>query len=168
LGVSDREDRGWLCKAAVLLAVVLRAAGRSISVSAACNDLEHGPSDQAVMTAVDDGLPKTLSVLERRLNEALVSDLPRRMRRHAWEMAIDLHLAPYYGQPYKSRNELYYGPEKQGTQQFHAYATACIVQYGRRYTLALTWVRRHESMVVVLRRLLARIREIGMKIDTLA
>jgi IS4 transposase len=41
------------------------------------------------------------------------------------------------------------------------------VQYGRRYTLALTWVRRHESMVVVLRRLLTRIREISMKIRCL-
>ena len=52
--------------------------------------------------------------------------------------------------------------------KFHAYASACIVQYGRRYTLALTWVRRHESMVKVLRRLLARIREIGLKITLFA
>jgi hypothetical protein len=161
------KDHGWLCRAAVVLAVVLRAAGRSISVSAACQDLGRGPSDQAVMTALEDTLPKTMPVLERRLNEALVSNMPRRMRRRAWETAIDLHLSPYYGQPFKSRNELYYGPEKQGTQQFHAYASACIVQYGRRYTVALTWVRRHESMVVVIRRLLSRIREIGLKIRCL-
>jgi hypothetical protein len=64
----------------------------------------------------------------------------------------------------KSRNELVRSKPKQGTATFHAYATACIVQYGRRYTLALTWVRRHEAMVVVLRRLIARIREIGLKI----
>ena len=38
------------------------------------------------------------------------------------------------------------------------------MEYGRRYTLALTWVRRHESMVRVLRRMVARIREIGLKI----
>ena len=90
--------------------------------------------------------------------------LPRRMRRRAWEVAIDWHLQPYYGQPKKSRNELCYGQPKQGTTKFHAYASACIVEYGRRYTLALTWMRRHESMVVVLRRLVARIREIGLKI----
>jgi hypothetical protein len=161
------KDHGWLCKAAVVLAIVLRAAGRSISVSAACRDLGRGPSDQAVMTALEDTLPKTLPVLERRLNEGLVTYVPRWMRRRAWETAIDLHLAPYYGQPYKSRNEIYYGAAKQGTQRFHAYASACIVQYGRRYTLALTWVRRHESMVVVLRRLLGRIREIGLKIRCL-
>ena len=158
------KDHGWKCTAAVVLGIVLRAAARSISVSAACRDLAKAPSDQAVMTALEDGLPKTLPVLERRLNDALTGPLPRRMRRRAWEVAIDWHLQPYYGQPNKSRNELYYGQPKQGTTKFHAYASACIVEYGRRYTLVLTWVRRHESMVRVLRRLVARIREIGLKI----
>jgi hypothetical protein len=161
------KDHGWRCTAATVLAVVLRAACRSISVSAACRDLAQGPSDQAAMTALDEGLPKTLRVLERRLNDALAGYLPRRMRRRKWEVAIDWHLDPYYGQPYKSRNEIYYGQPKQSTTKFHAYASACIVQYGRRYTLALTWVRRHESTITVLRRLLARIREIGLKIRCL-
>jgi hypothetical protein len=143
---------------------VLRAAARKISVSAACDDLSKAPSDQAVMTALEDGLPKTLAVLERRLDEALTDQLPRRLRRRRWQVAIDWHLSPYYGQPMKSRNEIVRSKPKQGTASFHAYASACIVQYGRRYTLALTWVRRHESMVVVLRRLIARIREIGLKI----
>jgi hypothetical protein len=158
------KDHGWKCTARVVLVIVLRAAARSISVSAACRDLAKAPSDQAVMTALDDGLPQTLSVLERRLNDALTGPLPRRLRRRKWQVAIDWHLSPYYGLPYQSRNELYYGKPRRGTTKFHAYATACIVEYGRRYTLVLTWVRRHESMVAVLRRLVAKIREIGLKI----
>jgi hypothetical protein len=158
------KDHGWLCTGTVVLGIVLRAAARSISVSGACRDLAKAPSDQAVMTALEETLPKTLPVLERRLNDALTGPLPRRMRRRAWEVAIDWHLQPYYGQPQRSRNELYYGQPKQGTAKFHAYASACIVEYGRRYTLVLTWVQRHESMVRVLRRLVARIREIGLKI----
>lgn len=158
------KDHGPLCTAVVVLNVVLRAAARSISISAACRDLSEAPSDQAAMTALYDGLPKTLPVLERRLNEALTTELPRRMLQRKWQLAIDWHLTPYYGQPKRSRNELYYGKPRQGTKKFHAYATACIVEYGHRYTLALTWVRRHESMVTVLRRLLAKIREIGLKI----
>ena len=106
------KDHGWLCTATVVLGIVLRAAARSISVSAACRDLARGPSDQAVMTALEDGLPKTLTVLERRLNNALVDYLPRRMCRRAWEVAIDWHLDPYYGLPYRSRNEIYYGQPK--------------------------------------------------------
>jgi hypothetical protein len=164
LQVKLVRDHGWLCTARVVLSIVLRAAARSISVHAACRDLAHGPCPQAVMDALEDTLPKTLPVLEGRLNDALTDPLPRRMRRRAWEVAIDWHLQPYYGKPLQSRNELYYGKPRQGTKKFHAYASACIVEYGRRYTLALTWVRRHESMVVVLRRLLARIRGIGLKI----
>ena len=115
--------------------------------------------------ALSDGLPKTLKVLERRLNLALTDHLPRRMRRRAWRVAIDWHLVPYYGKPKRSKNELYYGKPKQGTKKFHAYATACIVVYGYRYTLALSWVRRHESKTVVLRRLVARIRELELKVS---
>lgn len=158
------KDHGWLCTAAVVLGIVLRAAGRSISVTAACRDMAHAPSDQAILTALEEGLPKTPPVLERRLNECLTGPLPSRMRRRAWPVAIDWHLQPYYGEPYKSRNEIYHSKPKQGTKKFHAYASACIVEYGRRYTLALTWVRRREAMVKVLRRLLEQIRKTGLKI----
>jgi hypothetical protein len=158
------KDHGWLCTAVVVWGIVLRAASRTSSLFAACRDLADGPSEQAVLNALNDGLPKTLPVLERRLNEALTGSLPRHMRRRAWEVAIDWHLVPYYGKPHKSRNELYYGKPKQGTKQFHAYASACIIESGHRYTLAVTWVRRHETTVVALRRLLTRIREIGLKI----
>lgn len=157
-------DHGWRCTAVVVLNVVLRAAARSVSISAACRDLSEGPSDQAVMTALDESLPKTLAVLERRLHEALTGELPRRLRRRRWQIAIDWHLQPYYGQPHQSRNELYYGKPRQGTRKFHAYASACITEYGQRYTLAVTYVRRHESKVAVLRRLIERIRQLGLKI----
>jgi hypothetical protein len=161
------KDHGPLCTALVVWNVVLRAAARMISLFAACRDLVNAPCQQAVFNALQNGLPRTLRVLENRLNHALTGAIPRGLRRHAWQVAIDWHLVPYYGAPQDSRNEIYHSKPKQGTSRFHAYATACIVQYGERYTLALTWVRRHETTVVVLRRLLARIREIGLKINRL-
>jgi len=161
------KDHGWLCKASVVWNIVLRAAARMTSIHAACRDLADAPSEQALLNALNDGLPKTLPVLERRLNEALTNHLPRSMRAKAWQVAIDWHLVPYYGKPHASRNELYYGKPRQGTSKFHAYATACIVQYGRRYTLALTWVRRHETTVQVLGRLLVQIRKIDLQIKRL-
>jgi putative transposase len=135
-----------------------------ISVVAACRDLAHAPSQQALFDALEATLPKTLSVLEHRLNEALTGPLPRRLKHGAWEVAIDWHLVPYYGQPHKSRNEIYYGQPKQGTKNFHAYATICILQYGQRYTLGCTWVRRHEALTTAIQRLLAKVREKGVKI----
>lgn len=158
------KDHGWLCTAAVVWNIVLRAAARMTSIAAACRDLADAPSDQAVFNALSDGLPKTLKVLERRLNDGLMGPSSRQLRRRSWELAIDWHLVPYYGEPKKSRNELYYGNPRQGTTTFHAYATACIINYGQRYTVALTWVRRHETTDVALRRLIAILREKGLKI----
>jgi hypothetical protein len=161
------KDHGPVCTATVVWSIVLRAAARLLSVFAGCRDLANAPSQQAVFDALEDGLPRTLPVLEKRLNGALTSSWPRRLQRRHWQVAIDWHLIPYYGQPQKSRSEIYRSKPRQGTSRFHAYATACIVQYGQRYTLALTWVRGHETTVMVLRRLLARIREIRVKIKLL-
>jgi hypothetical protein len=155
------------CTPTVVWSIVLRAAARMISVFAACRDLANAPSQQAVFDALEADLPRTLPVLEKRLNWALTTSWPRRLQRRRWQVAIDWHLIPYYGEAQQSRNELYRSKQRQGTTRFHAYATACIVQYGQRYTLALTWIRRHESVVTVLRRLLARIRELAVKIKVL-
>jgi Transposase DDE domain len=157
------KQRGPKCTATVVWSILLRAAARLTSVFAACRDLANAPSQQAVFDALVDGLPRTLPVLEKRLNGALTGAWPRRCKRRRWQVAIDWHLVPYYGEAHQSRNEICRSKPKQGTSHFHAYATACIVQYGHRYTLALTWVRRHESTVTVLRRLLARLRELGVK-----
>lgn len=161
------KDQGPKCTAATVWNIVLRAAAHTISVCAACRDLAKAPSDTAVLGALEAGLPKTRSVLEKRLNAALGDPLPRRLQRRAWTMAIDWHLVPYYGQPKRSRNEIYYGKPRQGTTKFHAYGTACIVCYGVRYTLAVTWVRRHETTVTALKRLLAIIHAKGLKIQCL-
>jgi hypothetical protein len=116
---------------------------------------------------LEAGLPRTLAVLEKRLNWALTMPWNRRLQRRRWQVAIDWHLVPYYGEAHQSRNEIYRSKMQKGTTHFHTYATACIVQHGERYTLALTWVRRHESMVKVVARLLARIQEMGVKIKVL-
>jgi len=155
------------CTTTVVWSIVLRAAARMISIFAACRDLANAPSQQAVFDVLEADLPRTLPVLEKRLNWALTTSWPRRLQRRRWQVAIDWHLTPYYGEAHKSPNEIYRSKERQGTTHFHAYATACIVQYGQRYTLALTWIRRHESTVTVLRRLLARIRELAVKIKVL-
>ena len=99
------KDHGWLCTSDVVWSIVLRAAARTCSLLAACRDLANGPSEQAVLNALVDGLPKTLQVLENRLNGALVDRLPRHLKRRSWPVAIDWHLVPYYGEPKRSRNE---------------------------------------------------------------
>src|SRR5205823_6651130 len=77
------------CTTEVVWSILLRAAARMISVFAACADLVRAPSSQAVYNALRADLPKTLSVLERRLNESLTDALPRRLLRRVWRVAID-------------------------------------------------------------------------------
>jgi DDE family transposase len=163
------KDRGRrrACTPTTIWSVVLFAAARLTSVFAACRDLANAPSQQAIFDALEAGLPRTLRVLETRLNRALSHSWPRQLKRRSWQVAIDWHLSPYYGQPLWSRNELFRYKMRQGTTRFHAYATACVVQHGQRYTLALTWIRYHESIVTVTRRLLDRIGELGVKIKVL-
>lgn len=158
------KDHGWKCTAVCVWSIVLRAASLMASIRAACRDLSAAPSDQAVFNALEANLPKTLKVLEERLNGALTGQLPRRLRRRSWSVAMDWHEVPYYGQPLRSRNELAYGKPQRGTTKFHTYATACLVSHGVRYTLALTWVRRHESKETVLNRLLTQLRQKSLKI----
>jgi hypothetical protein len=71
------KDHGRLCTATVVWSIVLRAAARLTSIFAACRDLANAPSQQAVFDALVDGLPRTLPVLEKRLNWALTHTWPR-------------------------------------------------------------------------------------------
>src|SRR5438132_5271251 len=109
------KDHGPLCTAVVVWSVVMRAAARMISVFAACRDLANAPSQQAVFDALEADLPRTLPVLEKRLNWALTSTWPSRWQRRRWELAIDWHWIPYYGQAHQSRNEICRSKQKQGT-----------------------------------------------------
>lgn len=162
------KTRGWKCTAQVLWQVVLLAATRMVSLFAACRDLINAPSDDAVREALVKCLPKRPRTLEEYLAPALAGQqLPKALFARGREVAIDWHLIPYHGEPHKHAHELYHSKPKSGTTKFHAYATACVVEKGFRYTLAATYVKGNESLVDVLERLLLRLGERGLLIKTL-
>jgi hypothetical protein len=160
-------DAGPKCTADVLWKVLLWAAARICSIAAVCRRWQNGLSDQSVYDALADQLPKRPRVLEKKLNAALVHQLPPGVLKRARPVAIDYHEIPYHGEPLKHANELCHGKPKSGTTKFHAYATACIVEKGHRFTLAYTWVKRREKQTVVMARLLERVRALGLRIKRL-
>jgi hypothetical protein len=85
--------------------------------------------------AVRDNLPDQ-DRLVAGLVDALhdVAGFSRRDRRRHWLMAIDTHHKPYYG---AHTPNLVGGPKKQGTKWFFGYATAVLLDRGRRYTVGL-------------------------------
>jgi putative transposase len=80
-----------------------------------------------------------------------------------WRLAIDLHLRPYHGQPHREAQEIYRSQAKSGTTHFHAYASCYLVKHGRRYTLALSRVEQGTAMEQVVKRLLQRVAQIGIR-----
>lgn len=161
------KDHGWKCTSNVLWQVVLLAAARMISLFAACRDLSRAPCDETVRNALRDNLPKRPATLERWMEPALCGHFPKRLTSRKRQVAIDWHLIPYHGEPHHNANELYHSQPKSGTTKFHAYATACIVEEGFRFTVATTYVRGNESLVTVLTRLLDRIASLTIGIKTL-
>jgi len=161
------KDHGWKCTSNVIWQIVLLAAARMTSLFAACRDLSRAPCDQAVRDALRANLPKRPATLERWMEPALCGQLPRRLTSRKRRLAIDWHLIPYHGEPQRNANELYHCQPKSGTTKFHAYATACIVEQGFRFTVATTYVRGNESLVTVLTRLLDRVAALDITIKNL-
>lgn len=160
------EYEGRKCSGNKVISVLLIAAARVVSIFAACRDLADAPSDGTIRNALEASLPP-IPELEKRLNRALTTDLPRALRRKARMLAIDLTLIPYHGQPFEDEKEIYRSSPKSGTTHFHAYATAVVVHKGHRYTLALTRVEHSEPMKDVVQRLLKIVRQRAVKIKLL-
>lgn len=149
--------QGRKCTVDVLLHVLFYAASRLMSLCAACLRLRDAPSHSALFKALLATLPE-YAELQRRVNRALASSLPKALRRRRQRLAIDLTLIPYHGEPYQDAKEIYRSLAKSGTSHFHAYASVYVICYGQRFTVALTPVEKGEAMSVVVKRLLGQAR----------
>src|SRR5207302_4983909 len=155
-----------VCTARVLFHVLFAACCRLCSLSAACLSLATAPCRETVRKGWLAWLPVRDELL-RRLNRALTVEVPRVLRKRPQQVAIDLVLIPYHGQPMEDISEVYRSQAKRATSHFHAYATAYVNYRGQRYTLALTLVERGEKMQDVLRRLFRRLSLLGVRVRML-
>ena len=104
-------------------------------------------------------LRRTATATQRRAGRAPAQGAPQRLQR----LAIDLTLIPYHGKPFCDLSEIYRAQAQDGTSHFHAYATAYVVRQGQRYTVALTGVRKGESLKDVVQRLLRQAASVGIR-----
>jgi len=160
------RDFSPACTARVLWHVLFAACARLCTLASACRCLASAPSRETVRQALLCWLPVRDELL-RRLNNALTVEIPRALRKRAQQVAIDLVLIPYHGQPMVKLSEVYRSAAKSGTSHFHAYATAYVNYRGQRYTLALTVVERGEKLDLVLKRLLRRLSALGISVQML-
>ena len=147
--------------------ILCHASVKQSFIETSCCALTDAPSGNTVRTHLRAALgddEQSLAQLEERLNRALQAQLPpglrRKLQSQSWEAAGDWVDIPYYGQVQEQDKAVRPNQPRAGTTRFHAYATLAVIRKGRRVTLAMTVVRKGEKMVEVVKRLIARVRQL--------
>ena len=162
------QAEGYKCTANDLLNILLMAAAQHGSIECSCAELSSGPGAETVRQYLNEQLTaERLPELERRLNEALTAQVPKRLWRQAQDIAIDLHDRPYYGKTSQEEGLWVRGQAKDGTTRFYRIATAYVIHRGLRVTVALHFFLPTDSVVNTLEMLLERIKELGIGINCL-
>jgi hypothetical protein len=149
---------GRLVTVARLLGLLLLAAAARRSLFAVARRFAFGFSHETARKAVRANLPGPGRLADG-LVDALFLFRTRAWRRRRWDVAIDLHYRPFYGD--RATPGLVGGPKKQGTNYFYGYATACLIHPRHRYAvgllpLAAGATRPHEVVAALLAQMRAR------------
>jgi putative transposase len=166
--VLDPFAPGRIVDLPMVLDVLMYAAATRGSIHSACAALEGSADDNTVREYINDLVTvEQLGALEDAVNGALVTDLPRKVRRGRWEVACDAHDQPFYGRSPELMAMTCRGKAHDGTTRFFRIATACVLADGLRVTLAIKFVRPGETMPEVLEQLLERVKAHGVGIRRL-
>lgn len=159
-------DMQGVCSLQTLFTVLLRAASRADSIEHTSQRLTGVPTGNGIryhLDKLDD-----MATLENQLNAALHHQLPSKVFNHRHQLAIDLHLIPYYGHPNGVEAPyIYRSKAKAGTTSFFAYASIYLIRRHHRVTLALHPVRNDETLVSTITQLLARLTPLKVKVKSL-
>jgi hypothetical protein len=159
---------GYKCTTDDLFKVLVGVAATKGTLEAVCADLVGTPDPHTIRGYFNEQFcVEELPALEQQLNAALAAEVPRRVRRHAQEVAIDYQDRPYYGKGEQERERWVRGKAKDGTTRFYRVATAYLVLNGLRVTWALHFVLPGADTVSVVDRLLTRVVAQGIRISCL-
>jgi len=161
--LSSFQMQGYYTARDIAL-VVIQACSRSVSINQTCKDMMRCPAQSTVRHHLSK---LRMREMERSVNEILPKWAVKLLPKRLLKVAVDLVCVPYHGKPDSSEAELKNGPARDGTTWFHVYASAYVILYGKRYTLALRYARRNEPLTRVLGCLLGRLDEIGVRVGCL-
>jgi len=136
-----------------------------LSIESACQELQEAPSGNRLREVLVEALPDRAGmqrILNRIFRQQLAPSVWKCKR--DFNIAIDLTLIPYHGQPYEDKKEIVRGMPKSGTTHFHGYATVSIVRDDRRYVVALRFIEYGEEMADIVRWLLKRLKALKFRI----
>jgi putative transposase len=136
-----------------------------LSIESACQELQGAPSGNRLREVLVDALPDRIG-MQRMLNRMFRQQLHPSIWKckRDFNIAIDLTLIPYHGQPYEDKKEIVRSLPKSGTTHFHGYATVSIVRDDRRYVVALHFIEYGEEMADIVRWLIKRLKTLKIRI----
>ena len=149
--------------------VLIAASVEHVTIEMASQLLENAPTGNTVRAIVKAMLAneKDLSALEASMNTLLQQRLPKKLLRPSLPGAIDITEIPYHGQHEDEEETVRRSRAKSGTTHFHCFATLYVVKKNKRYTLAITLMRRDDKAQDVLERLLGEGKRLGLRIKRL-
>ncbi len=111
-----------------------------LSIESACQELENAVCNR-LRDVLVEALPDRIG-MQRMLNRMFRKQLHPSIWKCKldFNIAIDLTLIPYHGQPHKDKKEIVCRMLKSGTTHFHVYATVSIVRDDRRYVVGLHFI----------------------------
>lgn len=162
------EVKGTKASSEMVLEVLVHAAVNGQSIEASCAELAGSADSNTLREHVNEAFrSEMLDEVERRVNEALVAQLPKKLRKKVQELVIDIHDQAFYG---KTESLLRYasrGAAKQGTTYFYRIASLYLIHQGLRLTLAVVFVHSGMSLAHCIVRLLKQAKAQKIKLGCL-
>ncbi len=149
-----------------LFQILVRAASKQDTIENTCKELNQTTSGNNIRYHL--GKIANFIQLEKQLNLALKTKIPKGLKNKNLIGAIDLNLIPYYGKPNDSEKPyIYRSQAKDGTCSFYAYATLYTIKKGKRVTLAIKGVKFQDTKVCIITCLLAELSSLKIKVKRL-
>jgi hypothetical protein len=114
-----------VCTGADLLQILLGVSAKKGTVHSMCGSLESAPSDATVRNYLNEQLMvENLEEVEEQINQALASQIQRRVFKRPRDTAMDYHEQAYYGKTAQAKGLWIRAEAKAGTTRFYRVATA--------------------------------------------
>jgi hypothetical protein len=155
------QPHGKLVTVPCLLDLLLLVAALRASLSGIVRRFRFGFSHETARQAVAANLPGQ-EELTRGLVEALHRCGGRRWQKRRWDVAIDLHHCPFYGD--RRTPGVLGGQKKHGSKYHYAYATAVLLHRRHRYTVGLLALAKNYKPHEVVAALLAQLDGRGLRL----
>lgn len=148
-----------------MVRVIVHACSQMISIEQAAKRFKNAPKAPAIRFHLRRKLEITR--IEKAANKILQGLAKPILCGKCLEFAMDITFIPYHGKPKEDDTEIVRSKAKDGTTHFHAYATLYVILLGKRFTLALKYVKKGTSNLEIVSYFMDVIKSLGITIKKL-